>query len=51
MTLQRWYRCVQLPLSAKTNAPGIGDADLLMLAPVRGLALITPAQAIDQPSA
>lgn len=51
MTLQRRCHFVQLPLSAKADALVIGDADLLMLPPVRGLALITPAQAIDQPSA
>jgi predicted nucleic acid-binding protein len=39
---------LQLALAAKADALVTGDADLLILAPVRGLAIITPAQAIEQ---
>ena len=39
---------LQLALAAKADALVTGDADLLILAPVRGLAIITPAQAIER---
>ena len=39
---------LQLAVAAKADALVTGDADLLVLAPVRGLAIITPAQAIEQ---
>lgn len=39
---------LELALAAKSDALVTGDADLLMLAPSRGLAIITPAQAIAQ---
>lgn len=42
---------LQLALAAKADALITGDSDLLVLAPLRSLAIITPAQAIDQPSA
>lgn len=38
---------LQLALAAKADALVTGDADLLVLAPVRGLSIITPAQAIE----
>lgn len=38
---------LQLALAARADALVIGDADLLVLAPVRGLKIITPAQAIE----
>jgi len=37
---------LQLALAAKAEALATGDADLQVLAPMRGLAIITPAQAI-----
>ena len=39
---------LQLAIAAKTDALVTGDADLLVLAPLRGLAIITPAQAIER---
>jgi putative PIN family toxin of toxin-antitoxin system len=39
---------LQLTLAAQADALVTGDADLLVLAPVRGLAIITLAQAIQQ---
>jgi putative PIN family toxin of toxin-antitoxin system len=39
---------LQLALAAKAEALVTGDADLLVLAPLRGIALLTPAQAIQQ---
>jgi putative PIN family toxin of toxin-antitoxin system len=42
---------LQLALAAKAGALVTGDSDLLVLAPLRGVAIITPAQAIDQLSA
>lgn len=39
---------LQLAMAAKTDALVTGDADLLVLAPLRGLAIITPAQAIER---
>ena len=39
---------LQLALAAKADALVTGDADLLILAPLRSLAIITPAQAIAQ---
>jgi putative PIN family toxin of toxin-antitoxin system len=39
---------LQLALAAKADALVTGDADLLVLAPVRKLAIITPAAAIDR---
>jgi putative PIN family toxin of toxin-antitoxin system len=39
---------LQLALAAKAAVLVTGDADLLVLAPVRGLAIITPAQAIER---
>lgn len=39
---------LQLAVAAKADALVTGDADLLVLAPARGLAIITPAQAIEQ---
>ena len=39
---------LQLAFAAKADALITGDADLLVLAPVRKLAIITPAQAIEQ---
>jgi putative PIN family toxin of toxin-antitoxin system len=41
---------LQLALAAKVDALITGDADLLILAPMRGLAIITPAQAIERMS-
>jgi predicted nucleic acid-binding protein len=41
---------VSLPatrLATKADALVTGDADLLVLAPVLGLAIITPAQAVE----
>ena len=39
---------LQLALAARADALITGDADLLALAPLRGLAIITPAQAIER---
>ncbi|MES2403135.1 MAG: putative toxin-antitoxin system toxin component, PIN family [Pseudomonadota bacterium] len=39
---------LHLALAAKTDALVTGDADLLVLAPLRSLAIITPAQAIER---
>lgn len=39
---------LQLALAAKADALVTGDADLLVLAPMRGLAIVTPAQAVEQ---
>ena len=39
---------LQLAMAAETDALVTGDADLRMLAPLRGLAIITPAQAIER---
>lgn len=39
---------LQLALAAKADALVTGDADLLVLAPMRGLAILTPAQAIER---
>lgn len=39
---------LQLPMAAKADALLRGDADLLVLAPVPGFDIITPAQAIDR---
>lgn len=39
---------LQLALAAKADALITGDADLLVLAPLRGLGIITPAQAIER---
>ena len=39
---------LQLAFAAKADALVTGDSDLLVLAPLRGLAIITPAQAVDQ---
>jgi len=39
---------LQLAIAAKTDALVTGDADLLVLASLRGLAIITPAQAIER---
>jgi len=41
---------LHLALAAKAAALVTGDADLLVLAPRRGLAIITPAQAIERMS-
>lgn len=38
---------LQLAVAAKADALVTGDADLLILAPVRGLVIITPTQAIE----
>lgn len=38
---------LQLALAAKADALVTGDADLLILAPLRSLAIITPAEAIE----
>ncbi|MEW9623422.1 putative toxin-antitoxin system toxin component, PIN family [Rhodanobacter geophilus] len=38
----------QLALAAKADALVTGDADLHVLAPLRGLAILTPAQAIER---
>lgn len=42
---------LQRARTAKANALVTGDADPLVLAPLRGVAIITPAQAIEQLSA
>lgn len=39
---------LQLALAAKADALVTGDADLHVLAPLRGLAILTPAQAIER---
>lgn len=39
---------LQLALAAKAAVLVTGDADLLVLVPVRGLAIVTPAQAIER---
>jgi putative PIN family toxin of toxin-antitoxin system len=39
---------LQLALAAKVDALVTGDSDLLVPAPVRGLTIITPAQAIER---
>lgn len=39
---------LQLALAAKAGALVTGDSDLLVLAPVRGLPIIMPAQAIER---
>ncbi|MGH8116096.1 MAG: putative toxin-antitoxin system toxin component, PIN family [Rhodanobacteraceae bacterium] len=39
---------LELALAARADALVTGDADLLVLAPVRDLAIITPAQAIER---
>ncbi|HJP99827.1 MAG TPA: putative toxin-antitoxin system toxin component, PIN family [Rhodanobacteraceae bacterium] len=39
---------LQLALAAKADALITGDRDLLVLAPLRGLSIITPAQAIER---
>ncbi|MGH8215255.1 MAG: putative toxin-antitoxin system toxin component, PIN family [Rhodanobacteraceae bacterium] len=39
---------LQLALAAKADALVTGDADLLVLAPLRRLAILTPAQAIER---
>lgn len=39
---------LQLALAAKADALVTGDGDLLILAPLRGVAIITPARAIEQ---
>lgn len=39
---------LQLALAAKADALVTGDGDLLILAPLRGVAIITPAQAIGR---
>jgi putative PIN family toxin of toxin-antitoxin system len=39
---------LQLALAAKADAIVTGDADLLVLAPLRGAAIITPAQAVER---
>lgn len=39
---------LQLAIAAKIDALITGDADLLVLAPLRGVAIITPAQAIER---
>jgi putative PIN family toxin of toxin-antitoxin system len=39
---------LQLALAAKSDALVTGDADLLTLAPLRGMDIITPAQAIEK---
>jgi predicted nucleic acid-binding protein len=41
---------LQLALATNANALVIGDADLLMLGPLRGLAIFMPAQAIERKS-
>jgi len=42
---------LQLALAAKADALVTGDADLQVLPPLRGLAIISPAQAIERLSA
>ncbi|MDO1528570.1 putative toxin-antitoxin system toxin component, PIN family [Fulvimonas sp. R45] len=39
---------LQLALAAKADALVTGDADLHVLAPLRGLAILTPAQAVER---
>lgn len=39
---------LQLALAAKADALVTGDADLLVLVPMRGLAIVTPAQAVER---
>jgi predicted nucleic acid-binding protein len=39
---------LQLAIAGKVDALVTGDADLLVPAPLRGLAIITPAQAIER---
>jgi len=39
---------LQLAFAAKADALVTGDADLLVLAPLHGLAIITPAEAIER---
>lgn len=39
---------LQLALAAKADALVTDDGDLLILAPLRGLAIITPAQAFER---